>query len=575
MVPQSWTAALFAVVQLSSTCHAQSDVPSVANYRRRVFARHPASLIGDYVYFDGGEVSQVIGGKSPASQYRPSNPINTTLSIDLSKSWKPEEVEIKQTQKSAPKMMRQAIFTDNSSNAFYIWGGFSPYGASPPRAQLWKFNTDGSGGGSWSTEIKPGNDAFTGLTRSQGGTFVSTPDSGFYFGGYAEAGSDPNPNGPVPGFLQFNYTATDQAWTNHTDVPYSNYRTLVGGSAHYVPTYGPNGLIMILGGGEHVIGSGQGVDNVGYLSFGSIWFMDPVTKEWYSQRTSGNAPGPRMWHCTVGLQGPNNTYEIFVFGGSNIANSETYDEVHILSLPGFVWKKANYTSRYPRDCQSCVVAGQRQMISFGGIDRMGGKGNSVTFFNSEDPLPQGLGVFDLTTLEWKDEYDAAAASYETPEIVKSWYDDGNLANVEYSSDVAALFKQSNTGSSETEPGSGSSSDDSGSSSTNTGAIAGGVVGGVAGAALIGLAIWLLRRRKQKKVPGAGEAGPVEAPSNTQQYQVYSPVPPSTTLAPSELQGEYRDHSVTDKPKTMQPHEMDAQQPGHFYAAELDGTEARK
>ena len=36
----------------------------------------------------------------------------------------------------------------------------------------------------------------------------------------------------------------------------------------------------------------------------------------------------------------------------------------------------------------------------------------------QDPWPQGLGILDLTELRWKESYDANAATYETPKIVK-------------------------------------------------------------------------------------------------------------------------------------------------------------
>jgi hypothetical protein len=40
-----------------------------------------------------------------------------------------------------------------------------------------------------------------------------------------------------------------------------------------------------------------------------------------------------------------------------------------------------------------------------------------------DPAPQGLLLFDMTALEWKDSYDADAAAYERNETVQKWYDD--------------------------------------------------------------------------------------------------------------------------------------------------------
>ena len=38
-----------------------------------------------------------------------------------------------------------------------------------------------------------------------------------------------------------------------------------------------------------------------------------------------------------------------------------------------------------------------------------------------DPWSQGLGVFDMSDLEWKDSYTADAAPYVTPHIVKTYY----------------------------------------------------------------------------------------------------------------------------------------------------------
>ncbi|KAL0932015.1 kelch repeat protein [Colletotrichum truncatum] len=544
-------AALLAIGQLATTGYAQtaaqvSDVPSADEFMRRVFAR--TTVVGNYLYIDGGEVSQLVNGKNLT--YRNSNPVNSTLSIDLTTSWKPSNVQLKETKKrSAPTMMRQAIFTDNSTNAIYIWGGFISYQNKLPDAQLWRFNPDGSGSGSWNTEIKPGHSSFVSLERSQGGIYVSTPDSGFYFGGYSQATSDPTPSGPVPGYLQFNFTDQTQAWTNHTDVPYSQYGTIAGGAAHYVPNYGPNGLVMLLGGGQYAVGGGAAADDVGLLAFDTLYFMDPVTKKWYTQRTSGNAPAPRQWHCVVGARGDQNTYEIFVFGGSN--KDESYDEVWILSLPGFVWTKADYKSSSPRDAMGCAVGGRRQMITVGGINR------SLTvskFFQDKDPFPQGIGIFDMSDLQWKDEYEPEAATYETPEVVKDWYTAGNLAKVSYSSDeVAALFNGSNSNA-----GSDGGSGQSGSTSSNTGAIAGGVVGGVVVLAVAGIvAFCIMRRRKKQQAPSAADPVTAEAQPYAPQH-AYSPVPASTTIAASELGGD-RDYQSPPPsvPKMVQPPELSA------------------
>lgn len=43
-----------------------------------------------------------------------------------------------------------------------------------------------------------------------------------------------------------------------------------------------------------------------------------------------------------------------------------------------------------------------------------------------DVWPQGLGVFDLSLMEWKDHYDAAAAPYVTPQVVRTYYAQNGL-----------------------------------------------------------------------------------------------------------------------------------------------------
>ncbi len=82
--------------------------------------------------------------------------------------------------------------------------------------------------------------------------------------------------------------------------------------------------------------------------------------------------------------------------------------------------------------------GNRQVLSVGGAD------NSRT---NPDPAPQGLLLFDMTTLEWKDSYDATAAAYERHSDLKAWYGNGSLGKVEWSSDeVRKLFVAATTSS---------------------------------------------------------------------------------------------------------------------------------
>ena len=101
-------------------------------------------------------------------------------------------------------------------------------------------------------------------------------------------------------------------------------------------------------------------------------------------------------------------------------SNNALDEVWVLSLPAFAWFKANYTAQNSRWRHTCNVVGNRQMISVGGQNV--NDGNSK--ITSKDPFTQGFGVFDLTEMTWSSGYDAHAAAYKTPQVVKDWYDAG-------------------------------------------------------------------------------------------------------------------------------------------------------
>ena len=95
-----------------------------------------------------------------------------------------------------------------------------------------------------------------------------------------------------------------------------------------------------------------------------------------------------------------------------------FNQVYILSLPGFVWFKANNTSSEPRTGHTCELAGNRQMISIGGLNPTH---SAAVNFSDVDINPQGLGIFDMVELNWTNTYDANAAPYTAPDVVKEWY----------------------------------------------------------------------------------------------------------------------------------------------------------
>jgi len=335
---------------------------------------------------------------------------------------------MRELSKDAPSLVLQSLFTDESSDSFYIWGGYSMISGESPDAassSLWKFTVDGEGGGSWASESQ--DDAFTDLVRSQAGAYVSTRDSGFHFGGESTRAATSRPEGAVPGYFHFNFTSGDHSWQNETRAPYSDQGTIYGATATWVPTFGPNGLIVLVGGESREIGNSR---NSEYLPMDMIHFMDPVTKTWYKQQTTGGVPGKRVFHCSVGVESNNGTFEIFldwdqaknisfVFGGHD-ASRNTYDKVYVLSLPSFEWTELDSRTE-PRAAMGCALVGRRQMLTVGGTDL---SRRQADLWETADRFPQGLGIFDLTDLQWKTSFDASTRAYESPESVRRWYEEG-------------------------------------------------------------------------------------------------------------------------------------------------------
>ena len=124
----------------------------------------------------------------------------------------------------------------------------------------------------------------------------------------------------------------------------------------------------------------------------------------------------------------------------------------------------------------------------GGVD-----GENRTFMapTTADPWTYSIGVLDMTELKWKDSYDPDAAAYDSPSIVKDWYNAGNLQNMHWDSDeVEAIFMNENLPPPPRKPMVGSAQQ-------STGVIVGGAVGGVLGVAAIGMMSFILIRRRRR------------------------------------------------------------------------------
>lgn len=187
-------------------------------------------------------------------------------------------------------------------------------------------------------------------------------------------------------------------------------------------------------------------------------------------------------------------------------SSSTVDssDVWVLSIPSFQWHRAGQLQR-GRTGHSCNVAGHRQMVIIGGV-RADGRDSELG-----DDWLQGLGVFDLSEMVFKDRYNADASAYTSPEVVKKWYADNGSMAKDIDKDVEGLFDRSSSSTADpstssvpkptptpTVVQSSNNNNSSKSSSVNAGAIAGGVVGGLVFLAAVIAIIWICLRRRRRR-----------------------------------------------------------------------------
>ncbi|KAI0004358.1 hypothetical protein F4779DRAFT_600151 [Xylariaceae sp. FL0662B] len=472
---------LLSFLELAS-CQDLSPAPAPENFVRRL--GHRLIVKGDYLYIDGGEVSQTVDGQLVAFGDHYSNPINDTLSLSLAESWNNASVSMRTIQKAPPNFIRSAYWSYDDS--FYMWGGQASYGVLPPSKDLWHFTVDGAGGGSWEILNPANRDVFMQLTRSTGASFATCNGMGLYMGGYQSLATD-NITGltalsrvPVPGLLTFD--AKTKLWSNRSATDFNIFGTSLFGGATCLEGVGKRGVFLPLGG--NVANRLAFDDNgSGLVDMATIKFYDVAANKWYTQTTAGDSPPLRDRFCISVARSQNNTYEVFIYGGHNSQTKTIYDDIWILSIPAFTWFKAEARGTLRND-HECTIVGN-QMISVGGF-------RSYLNFTEPDEWAQGIGVFDLSTLTWSDHYEPHT-TYESPSIVKDWYNSKNLSDVHWSNDeVKALF--SSDGQTETpEPGTQHST------GSQKGAIAGAAVGGAAGAVIIiGLIMWMVRRRRRNR-----------------------------------------------------------------------------
>lgn len=237
-------------------------------------------------------------------------PVNSTLSIDISKSWTASDLVIRTIPRPSPAKANVALWTDTAAGVFYSWGGKYPFGLKMVKDALWKFTPDGSGGGAWSKEEPTNPTLFTALHPSEQGVSAYTNDTGILIGGLATGWTElyRGHTQTLPGMVTFNMKT--KVWQNGT-TGFSPFPTLVGASAHYVPSFGLHGLVLVFGGHTPPVVGLPDLPTAPFVDLRNLTLFDPETKERYWQMATGSIPPtPRSFFCVTGCQNPAGGYEM-------------------------------------------------------------------------------------------------------------------------------------------------------------------------------------------------------------------------------------------------------------------------
>lgn len=177
----------------------------------------------------------------------------------------------------------------------------------PPPLSLWSFKPDGIGSGTWAEVIPAGDAAWENLTRTTYGYQASDGNTALVLGGVTTSKTSPETQDYSrdllqPGLLEFDMRT--RRFTNSSAKSFNADGTGVQGQMQFVPSFGPNGLFLILGGDN---ASGHTIK----YSFAEVKLYDAATHRWYNQTATGNVPRGRQEFCVAGVNSTEGTYEMY------------------------------------------------------------------------------------------------------------------------------------------------------------------------------------------------------------------------------------------------------------------------
>ena len=231
----------------------------------------------------------------------------------MRKSWSIDDVKFKSMNKTSSGVLNLNdgfLFPAPDNQSFFQFGGESTWLLYTPRnpTSVSQFTIADNGNGSWS-DFEPGSTSgFEDITRPSRALAATVDNTFFILGGFLDshsAESTANIQGlesqPPKGIVA--WTMTTGRWTNDSMPAHLVRPNGLNGMLNSAPGFGPAGLLLA---------AGTGTVNDEAPKFDNITIYEPTSKTWHYQSATGDIPAGRNGPCTVGVQGDNGTYEMYV-----------------------------------------------------------------------------------------------------------------------------------------------------------------------------------------------------------------------------------------------------------------------
>ncbi|KAK1700910.1 hypothetical protein BDP55DRAFT_2973 [Colletotrichum godetiae] len=528
-----------------------SSVYDLSQHFCRIW-RHASVLADGKIYVDGGNTYVPKNNKTfyntEAGQFD-GGMHSQLLVLDLSQDFTNQETSPYSSVFKSPDvpngLIEHAMWYSQTTRKVYQLGGWFSFNSlnNPafvadkdiPEPAIWEFDVDGE---SWSksTDFKVSNNGEI-VDRPGAASFCDAPtlNRSYIFEGYVQRRSGPENAAYasssdfrfLEGMLELDTAERSQPRLTNISVP-----TYVGprmnGAMVHVPV-GEKGIVVNIGGqttrdptpfGIRIEGANAGNVNTN-LSFVDIY--DIETGFWFRQETFGlpDIPTGRSDICAVLVSAADkSSWNIYMIAGvENYNNYITSEEIWVLTLPTFTWILV-HTRADGMYGHTCHAVGENLLI-VGGMQTKTDGGNVNT---CAEHMP--VEIFSLASQNYTGRYDTQAAKRLAPvpsqvvaavggtssggasqRATRAWSDvylqyifDSSLRRPAYTPEYTLVVEPSSTA---TPSSSASPTPQPDSGGPSKGAIAGGVVGGVAAIALVGLgAFFLLRRRKRRRADEA-------------------------------------------------------------------------